>query len=224
MSLENSTVIITGAAGSLGQAVCALAQSKGATVIGLDIVDARSIPHTNSYYQTDLLDLTATQARFSSFGKVDALINIAGGFTMGEKAYDTSDEQFDLMFKVNVTTLRNTIKAAVPAMRLQQRGTIVNIGALGAVAGQADMGAYCAAKSTVMRLTESLSEELKADGINVNAVLPSIIDTPPNREAMPEANFADWVAPEKLAEVICFLASDAASAVHGALIPVKGLV
>jgi NAD(P)-dependent dehydrogenase (short-subunit alcohol dehydrogenase family) len=75
-----------------------------------------------------------------------------------------------------------------------------------------------------MRLTESLSEELKGDGINVNAVLPSIIDTPPNREAMPDADFAQWVDPEKLAQVICFLASDEATAIHGALLPVKGLV
>ena len=224
MSLKNSTIIVTGAAGTLGQAVCRLAQSKGATVIGLDIVATPSVPHTDNYYRTDLLDLEATQARFSSIDKFDALINVAGGFTMGEKAFDASDEQFDLMFKINVTTLRNAVKSAVPAMRSQQRGAIVNIGALGALTGQADISAYCAAKSTVMRLTESLSEELKADGVNVNAVLPSIIDTPPNREAMPEANFDDWVAPENLAEVICFLASDEASAVHGALIPVKGLV
>ena len=127
------------------------------------------------------------------------------------------------MFRINVETLRNAIIAAAPVLK-QQRGAIVNVGALGAVSGQAAMSAYGCAKSSVMRLTESLSEEMKAAGVNVNAVLPSIIDTPPNREGMPDADFAEWVSPEQLAEVMCFLASDAASAVHGALLPVKGLV
>jgi NAD(P)-dependent dehydrogenase (short-subunit alcohol dehydrogenase family) len=112
----------------------------------------------------------------------------------------------------------------VPKLRERDHASIVNIGALGALSGQAAMSAYCAAKSTVMRLTESLSEELKSDGINVNAVLPSIIDTQPNREAMPDADFDTWVSPAQLAEVICFLASERARAIHGALLPVKGLV
>jgi len=104
------------------------------------------------------------------------------------------------------------------------RGSIVNVGALGALKASGNMGAYAAAKSTVMRLTESLSEEVRRQGINVNAVLPSLIDTPRNRADMPEADFAQWVDPIDLAKVICFLASDDAKAVHGALIPVTGLV
>jgi NAD(P)-dependent dehydrogenase (short-subunit alcohol dehydrogenase family) len=143
---------------------------------------------------------------------------------MGLEAAETSDEQWDWMFKINVDTMRNAVMAATPVFKAQGRGKIVNIGALGALNGQAAMSAYCCAKSSVMRLTESLSEELKTHGINVNAVLPSIIDTPPNREGMPDANFDEWVPPSKLAQVICFLASEDASAVHGALLPVKGLV
>ena len=103
------------------------------------------------------------------------------------------------------------------------RESLLYIGALGALSGQADMSAYCCAMSSLMKLTESLSEKPRHKAVNVNAVLPSIIDTPPNRAAMPDADFSKWVSPEQLANVICFLASDSASAIHGALITVRGL-
>jgi len=143
---------------------------------------------------------------------------------MGDNAFDPASDQWERMFRINVDTLRNATMAAVPVLLGRGGGAIVNIGALGALSGQATMSAYCCAKSAVMRLTESLSEELRHKGINVNAVLPSIIDTPPNRAGMPDADFAQWVSPQQLANVICFLASDAASAMHGALVPVRGLV
>jgi NAD(P)-dependent dehydrogenase (short-subunit alcohol dehydrogenase family) len=221
--LDNTRIVITGAAGTLGQAVAKLASNYGATVIGLDIVDADNLPNVTEYHRVDLLDSEQAASCIISIAPFDALLNIAGGFTMGADAADPSDEQWDWMFKINVDTLRNAVKASVPIFRSNGGGKIVNIGALGALSGQAGMSAYCCAKSSVMRLTESLSEELKQGGINVNAVLPSIIDTPVNREAMPDADFSEWVSPEKLAEVICFLASEKASAVHGVLLPVKGL-
>jgi NAD(P)-dependent dehydrogenase (short-subunit alcohol dehydrogenase family) len=126
------------------------------------------------------------------------------------------------MFKINVDTMRNATMGAVPLL-LRSGGAIVNIGALGALTGQGAMSAYCCAKSSVMKLTESLSDELRHKGVNVNAVLPSIIDTPTNREDMPDADFSRWVSPAQLAEVLCFLACGAAGAIHGALIPVRGL-
>ena len=222
--LTNNRFVITGAAGTLGQATAKIAKEKGAYPIGLDLVDTQSLPHIDSYHQVDLLSRESTSACFDSIGQFDALANIAGGFTMGQDVADPSDEQWDWMFRINVETLRNVVISAVPMLKAQGRGKIVNIGALGALSGGGAMSAYCCAKSSVMRLTESLSEELKTEGVNVNAVLPSIIDTPPNRDAMPDAEFSEWVAPEKLAQVICFLASEEASAVHGALLPVKGLV
>lgn len=222
--LNNNRIVITGAAGTLGQATARIAKEKGAHTIGLDLVDVDSLPHIDSYYQVDLLNRASTAACIDGIGKFDALMNIAGGFAMGLDVSEPSDEQWDWMFQINVQTLRNVMISAVPILKAQGRGKIVNVGALGALSGAGAMSAYCCAKSSVMRLTESLSEELKKDGINVNAVLPSIIDTPPNREAMPDADFNEWVAPRKLAQVICFLASDEASAVHGALLPVKGLV
>jgi NAD(P)-dependent dehydrogenase (short-subunit alcohol dehydrogenase family) len=222
--LQDKRIVITGAAGTLGQAAAACAQGKGAHVIGLDIVETPSLSNTEEYYRVDLLNAEAVNHCMASLGSIDALLNIAGGFAMGVTASDPSDEQWELMFRLNVTTMRNATRAAVPALSATGKAAIVNVGALGALSGAADMSAYCAAKSTVMRLTESFSEELKNKGVNVNAVLPSIINTPPNREAMPDADFDDWVSPEKLAEVMCFLASDSASAVHGVLLPVKGLV
>ncbi|MCK5576044.1 MAG: SDR family oxidoreductase, partial [Sphingomonadales bacterium] len=120
--------------------------------------------------------------------------------------------------------LRNMVKGAVPKMIAQGRGTIVNVGANAATSGIASMSTYCASKAVVMRLTESMAGELKDKGINVNAVLPTILDTPTNRADMPDANFSAWVKPEELANVMCFLSSDDASAIHGSLLPVTGRV
>lgn len=221
--LNNLHVVITGAAGTLGQATAERARAYGARVTGLDIVDAETLANTDEYHQLNLLDREAAQQRLKSLGKIDALCNIAGGFAMGDDAADPESDQWDQMFRINVDTMRNATMGATPAMLAAGNGSIVNIGALGALSGQGAMSAYCCAKSSVMKLTESLSEELRHKGINVNAVLPSIIDTPPNRQDMPDADFSHWVSPQQLAEVICFLASNSASAIHGALLPVRGL-
>lgn len=218
--LENRTVVITGALGGLGRTVCAVAEAQGARVIRLDIARDENLPDC---YAVDLTNADATRELIQSFGPFDSLVNLAGGFAMGTESWDSSDEQWDLMFSLNVSTMRSAIKAAVPVLLEQQEGSIVNVGAFGAREGQGLMGAYCASKAVVMRLTETLAEELKTKGINVNAVLPTVIDTDANRSAMPENNPADWVSPDDLANVICFLLSPAAKAVHGALLPVRGL-
>src|SRR4029434_7385359 len=126
------------------------------------------------------------------------------------------------MLDLNVNTMLNSVAAVVPVMRRAHRGYVVNVGAASAVRGAAKMGTYIAAKSALMRLTESMAAELREEGINVNAVLPTIIDTPANRQSMPNADPARWVAPDALADVIGFLTSDKARAIHGALIPVSG--
>ena len=221
--LENRKMVITGGAGILGQAVAEVARAAGAQVHLLDVADTfpGDFEHT---YTVDLTDLQAVQSCFAAIGEFDALANIAGGFDMGPTVYATEDEAWEAMFNINVTTLRRVLTAAVPALLQHRGGSIVNVGALGALRGVGNMGAYTAAKSTVMRLTEALSDEVKDKGINVNAVLPSLIDTPRNRQDMPDAEHSTWVAPKDLARVICFLASDQARAVHGALVPVTGLV
>jgi NAD(P)-dependent dehydrogenase (short-subunit alcohol dehydrogenase family) len=142
---------------------------------------------------------------------------------MGEPVHELSVGKWDLMVELNAETLINTAQATVPGMIENGAGKIITIGANAARQGMADMSAYIVAKSAVMRLSESMSAELRTKGINVNCVMPSIIDTPENRAAMPDADPANWVSPEKLANVILFLCSEEASAVHGACVPVVGL-
>jgi NAD(P)-dependent dehydrogenase (short-subunit alcohol dehydrogenase family) len=216
-------VVVTGGAGILGQAVASRVKALGGTPVMLDIVDG-FISDLGPTHSVDLTDATAVEACIAGIGKFDSLCNIAGGFDMGPAVFETTDALWDRMFLINVTTLRRMLAAAVPVLRAAGGGSIVNVGAFGALKGQGAMGAYGAAKSTVMRLTESLSEEVKGENINVNAVLPTLIDTPTNRADLPDSDFSKWVSPDKLANVICFLASDAASDVHGALVPVTGKV
>ena len=219
--LSGKVVVVTGANGALGRVACELAAQLGAQVTALDL-RFDGAPGAGQY-ALDLTDAAATAACVATLGRVDVVLNIAGGFDMGPSVYETTVAQWEHMTQMNVVTARNVISAVVPGMLARGRGSIVNVGALSAREGQANMGAYCVAKSAVMRLTESLSKELRAKGINVNAVLPSIIDTPTNRRDMPDADYSRWVAPQDLAQVMCFLGSDAARAIHGALLPVAGL-
>jgi len=125
---------------------------------------------------------------------------------------------------VNLRTAVAASKAALPFLLESKAASIVNIGAMGALKAGAGMGAYAASKAGIFKLTEALADELKDKDITVNAILPSIIDTPPNRADMPKANFAHWVKPEQIAGVIAFLLSDDARAITGALIPIAGRV
>ena len=218
--LANRTIIVTGANGALGRAVCEVAEDYGATTHRLDLqFEGRA----DNCHEIDLTDLDATTALVGKLGDFDGVFNLAGGFAMGTETWARDDADWDRMFALNVTTMRHMVKAAVPHLLRRGAGNIVNVGAYGAREGLGDLSAYCASKSVVMRLTESLANELRAKGINVNAVLPTVIDTPANREGMPDADFSEWVNPADLANVICFLGSRAASAVHGALVPVRGL-
>ena len=222
MNLSGKRIAITGAAGGLGRAVTAEVGAQGGTPLLVDLAFPDDFAPGQEKYAFDLTDTAATAREVARMGRIDGLMNLAGGFHMGP-SHDINDDGWERMFQINVQTLRSMVAAVVPTMLDQGRGAIVNVGALGAVQGQAQLGAYGASKSVVMRLTESLSAELREQGINVNAVLPSVIDTPANRQSMPDADPAKWVAPADLAKVICFLASDAARAIHGALGRVRGL-
>lgn len=222
MTLAGKRIVISGGAGILGQGVAEVAQGQGASVTLLDIAPP-SDDLIGELVQVDLTDPQSLKRAFEQVGDFDVLANIAGGFAMGPSVFETEDELWDEMFFINVKTLRRVLNEAVPRMLAAGRGSVINVGALGALRGAANMGAYLASKSVVMRLTESLSEEVKAAGVNVNAVLPTVIDTPRNRADMPNVDPTNWVDPKDLGQVICFLGSDAAKAVHGALVPVSGL-
>ena len=219
-NFRNKKVLVTGAAGTVGNVVARRFHEAGATVTGVDVV-AHDAPWKTVV--ADLIDPTSAADAVAKAGAVDILANIAGGFIMGEDVAETSDDTWNFMLNLNARTVLNMCRAATPGMVARGGGKIVNIGARGALRGAAKMGAYIASKSVVIRLTETLADELKHKGVNVNCILPSIIDTPPNRVAMPDANFAEWVPPEHIADVVLFLASAAADSIHGAAIPVEAL-
>ena len=155
-------------------------------------------------------------------GRIDALLNLAGGFRWQTLA-DGDPAAWPLLYSMNAGATVAACRAALPHLLAGPNGAIVNVGAAGALKAAAGMGPYAASKAAVHKLTESLAEELKGR-VRVNAVLPSIIDTPANRKDMPDADPAAWVAPADLAAVILFLASPAARAVTGALLPVTSQV
>ncbi len=226
MSFEGKRVAVTGAAGNLGQAVAAAFAAQGANVLLVDRVEAHLDSSGSGETRAVVVDLTsseATVAAFAELGPIDVLCNVAGGFDMGTPVHETTVEQWEFMLDINARTMLNSVRAVVPGMLSQGRGAIVNIGAKAALASPGTMAPYTASKSIVIRATESMAAELKDKGINVNCVLPTALDTPQNREAMPNADPTRWVDPQALADVILFLASPAARAVHGAAIPVTGL-
>lgn len=226
MELDGKVVVVTGALGSLGRAVSAAAAAAGAKVIAVDCVDGVPEAGVEATPALDLGDAQTTQSAFADIaaehGRIDALANIAGGFVW-ETVADGSVETWDKLYQMNVRTALNASQAAL-AHFPASGGRIVSVSAAGSVKADLGMGAYAASKSGVARLTEALAEELKAKNITVNAVLPSIIDTAPNRAAMPDADFSTWVTPKALAEVFLFLMSERAEAITGALIPVTGRV
>jgi NAD(P)-dependent dehydrogenase (short-subunit alcohol dehydrogenase family) len=226
--MDGKVVVVTGALGALGRVVADEALARGAMVAGVDHAPTQ-VPATPNRLELGGVDLTdpvaakkAIDAAASHFGRIDALINIAGGFAY-ETVADGDPKTWQRMYALNVTTALNASRAAIPHLAASSAARIINIGAKGALQAGAGMGAYAASKSGVHRLTEALAAEHKGK-ITVNAVLPSIIDTAANRASMPTADFATWVTAKELADVILFLASDAASAVTGALLPVSGRV
>jgi len=230
--LDEQVMVVTGAFGALGRAVVHAALGEGARVALVDIaqvppadvagLDPSKICVLNAVdLSANAMAQAAMLAVHARFGRIDALINVAGGFRW-QTVQEGDLATWESLYRVNVASTLNASVAALQYLRRSKAGRIVNVGAAAAIKSAAGMGAYAASKAAVHRLTESLADELKAEGITVNAVLPSVIDTPANRREMPDADRAGWVDPAALAAVILFLASPVASAITGALIPVTG--
>ncbi|MFN2118717.1 MAG: SDR family NAD(P)-dependent oxidoreductase [Candidatus Promineifilaceae bacterium] len=232
----NKVVAVTGAAGNLGKATAMAFHDAGAKLALIDRrredlsdVFADSIPEGEMcfYVSGDLTDeqyvSEAVDAIYQNFGSFDVLVNIAGGFTMGPPVHETPVDSWDFMINLNARTVFLMSRATIPYFIDQGHGKIINIGARAALSGKPYMAPYTVSKSAVIRLTESMAEELKEiDGINVNCILPGTIDTMRNRQDMPDADFSKWVTPQALADIIVFLASEDARAINGASIPVYG--
>lgn len=226
--MSKRVTVITGATGVLGRAVADAALARGDIVAAIDFSPVARADDDGwmGLGGVDLADPAAAEAALNAvaqrFGRIDCLLNAVGGFVW--QTIDGPLESWERMHRMNLTTVLNACRAALPQLAQSAAGRIVNVGALGALQAGSGMGAYAASKAGVHRLTEALAEETKASALTVNAVLPSIIDTPANRADMADADFSTWVQPSELAAVMLFLASDAAAAVTGALVPVKGRV
>lgn len=236
ISLAPQVIVITGAVGHLGQAIARHARAAGANTVLVDrAADRLHQTYPDLVVSADHLLLggvnlaeeaavaAAIGTALERFGRIDALVNTVGAWRGGAPTHEAPLADWDFLFAANVRPTLLACRAVAPHFLARQRGRIVNVAARSGLAGDAGSAAYSAAKSAVLRLTEALAAELKPAGVNVNAVLPSTLDTPPNRAAMPGADPTRWVRPEALADVVLFLLSDAARAIHGASIPVYGL-
>lgn len=230
----DDVVIVTGAGGNLGAAAVELLAARGSRLVAMDRTRSsldRVLGRIGSPERhlgvpgVDLGDPAACVAlveqALDRFGRIDGLVHTVGTFAMAD--IDHADPaHWQHLFAANLLTALNMCRAVVPAMRRAGRGSIVTIGAAGAARGGKGMAAYASSKSAVLRLTESLADELKLQGVRANCVMPSTIDTPQNRAAMPNADTSRWVTPAQIAEVIAFLLSDAGAGVNGAAVPVAG--
>ena len=231
---EGSVAIVTGAAGNLGRAVCQALVEQGARVAMVDLNEedlesaSTELPPggETAIFAADLIKAESVadmvERVTAHFGRIDILANIAGGFTMGPPLHETEDKDWNFMMDLNARTVFNTCRAVIPHMLEQAGGRIVNVSARAATQGKGHMAPYCASKAAVLTITESLAAEHRDSGINVNCILPGTVDTPQNRAAMPDQDHSRWVPTAALADVILFLASDAARCVSGAAVPVYG--
>ena len=233
---SDRVVLITGATGDFGPFVARAFAQTGArlalTARKLDQAQALAadLGLGDDRALASVVDVTQAEsvaawvaAVLAKWGRVDVLVNVAGGYKPGAPVADMQDADLDFMFNLNARSAFLTCRAVIAPMLAKGGGKIVNIGAkAGLLAGRKSM-AYAVSKAAVLRLTEALSAEVRENNINVNAVIPSTIDTPANRAGQPNADTSKWVAPEDLAAVVVFLASDSARAIHGAEVPVFGV-
>lgn len=232
LDFTGRVVAITGGAGNLGVAVGKAFAAAGAKLAFIDRSPGKLsevFSESDRHFiasPTDVTDETSVAAAIEEitnrFGRLDALVNTAGGYRAGTALHETPINDWDFMLNLNAKSVFVVCRAAVPFMLKQGQGKIINVSSRAALSGDAYHAAYSVSKTAVVRMTESMAGELKDSGINVNCVMPGLIDTPQNRAAMPDGDFSKWVAPEAIANVILFLASDGAVAINGAAIPVYG--
>lgn len=234
--LSGQVALVTGASGALGGVLTRRLVAAGARVAatGRDgerllatLLDAGLEPSERlTAHAVDLVDAATVEALIAEVvrrhGRLDHLFNVAGTFAAADSVEATPDELWARLWDANFRATLHACRAAAPVMKRQGAGTIVNVGARAALAGGAGVAAYSVSKTAVMRLTESLAAEGKRHGVRVNCVLPGTLDTPANHAAMPTAKPAGWIELDALVDVLLFLASPAARALHGAAIPVFG--
>ena len=216
-------VLITGANGGLGTAVCQEFLATGAKVIG--VAREWKEPAAFKTISTDVTTADGCESMVKQaleFGTLDALVHLVGGFAGGTAIAETSDQTWDGMMNINLRAAFCTMRAALKPMQAAGRGRIVAVGARMAIEPSPNFAAYAVSKAALVALVKNVAAEGKKFGVTANVVLPSVIDTPANRAAMPDADFSRWVAREAIAKLLVFLASDAAADTSGAVIPIYG--
>lgn len=233
--MNGKFALVAGGTGGLGKAVTLLFLKAGAKVavtyvkedeLALLRNEASDYAGSVTAYSVNVTDDASVQSAVNTLvanhGRIDVLVNTVGGYAGGLKLWETDPKVFSQMLDLNLRSGYLLARNVVPIMLKQKSGAIVNIAAKAAIDHAAGASAYAASKAAAIAMMDCLAEDLKGTGVRVNSVLPSIIDTPANRRAMPEANFAKWPKPEEIARVILFLCSDQARLIHGASIPVYG--
>ena len=224
MNFEGRTVVVTGGSGAVGHVASRRFAEAGARVVVADRVPPPAEAGAVAYHETDVLDEASVRALFarvaSEYGGPHALVNVAGGFRFGPSVEEMEESDWDGLIQLNLKSVFLTIKSALPYMKAQGYGRIVSVAARSGLRGDPMVAHYSVSKGGVILLTQSVAAEVKAHDITVNAVLPSVIDTPQNRDAMPDADASKWVQPDDLANVLLFLASEESRAVSGAAVPV----
>ncbi len=234
---SGKVVLVTGGTGALGREVCHAFLKAGALLATTYVIDSE-IPVLESKIgdlkkniflikkdlgnEKDALALVSDVVK--KYGRIDVLANVIGGYMAGKPVTEIDEKDWDTMMNLNLKTAFLLSKHVVAQMIRQSGGKVIHTAARPGLKGGGNDAAYVASKSGVIRLVESLAEEVKSKGINVNCILPSIIDTEPNRKAMPNADFSKWVKPSEIARVILFLASEDSRPINGTAIPVFGLV
>jgi NAD(P)-dependent dehydrogenase (short-subunit alcohol dehydrogenase family) len=235
ISFSGKVVLVAGGTGGLGRAVSLAFLAEGAKVVvtyrrEAEFAALKETANASSTwlegYLVDVTDEAATKELSASIltrhGSVNCLINTVGGYAGGLKFWEMETKVFDSMLSLNLRSGYSLARAVLPVMLKQQHGSIVNVAAKAAFDHGAGASAYAASKAASVAMMDSLAADVKGTGVRVNSVLPSIIDTAANRQAMPKADFAVWPKPEEIANVILFLCSDMATVVHGAAVPVYG--
>ena len=235
VNFAGKAVLVAGGTGGLGRAVSLAFLEEGARTVVTYRNDAefaqlkQAADQATSLLEGHRVDVTDEAAVgqlvnqvSGRFGRLDAMVNTVGGYAGGIKLWELEAKTFEAMLALNLRAGYVLARAAVVPMLKQNHGAIVNVAAKAAVDHGGGAAAYAASKAAAVALMDSLAADVKGTGVRVNSILPSIIDTETNRNAMPDADFSTWPKPEDIARVILFLASDEAKVIHGAAIPVYG--
>lgn len=235
MSFAETVVLVAGGTGGLGRAVTLEFLHEGASVVVTYVVDREFADLKTAAGENeprlagrkvDVTDEDAVQQLvdgiLADHGRLEVLVNTVGGYAGGMKLWEADAKMLDRMLALNLRSGFVLSRAAARSMLSRGKGSIVNVVAKAALDHPPGLGAYAASKAAALAMMDSLAADLKGTGVRANSILPSIIDTPANRNAMPQADFATWPKPEDIAQVILFLASERAKVIHGAAIPVYG--